>query len=122
MKKLSLPLFIMLLAFSSTSCKKEVSPEIEITVIKENGEPQGGALVRTSIDGANGGIINDEVISETKTDKFGKAYFEFDNTVLVDVALYRGAIIVDSTSILAETKRQKPREDNVYERTLIYRR
>jgi len=122
MKKLSLPLFIMLLAFTSTSCKKEVSPEIEITVLKEDGTPQGGAWVRTSIEGAEGGIINAEIIAEERTDQFGKAYFEFDNTVLVDVAVYRGNDIVDSTSILAETKRQKPREDNVYERTLTYRR
>lgn len=121
MKKLSLPLFLMLLAFTSTSCKKEVSPEIEITVFTESGEAKRGALVRTSIDGANGGIINDQVISETTTDRFGKAYFKFDNTVLVDVALYKGGTIVDSTSILAETKRQKPREDNVYERKLIWR-
>lgn len=122
MKKLSLPLFIMLLALASTSCKKEVSPEIEITVLKEDGSPQGGAWVRTSIEGAKGGIINADVIAEERTDQFGKAYFEFDNTVLVDVAVYRGNEIVDSTSILAETKRQRPREDNVYERTLTYRR
>ncbi|MEQ8624974.1 MAG: hypothetical protein RJQ00_12505 [Vicingaceae bacterium] len=121
MKKSSLPLFIMLLAFASTSCKKEVSPEIEITVVKENGTPQGDAIVKTSIEGAEGGIINAEVIAEERTDQFGKAYFKFDNTVLVDVAVYRGNEIVDSTSILAETKRQRPREDNVYERTLIWR-
>ncbi len=121
MKKLRLPLFVMLLAFIITSCKKEVSPEIEISVLKDNGQPAGGVIVRTSVDGANGGIINEGVLDEVKTDKFGKAYFKYDNTILIDVAVYRGSVIVDSTSILAETKRLKRNEDNTYERTLIFR-
>ena len=106
-----------------TSCKKEVSPEIEISVLNENGQAAGARIpVKLSVDGAEDGIINEKVIGEGLTDQFGKVFFELDNTALVNVALFRGSEIVDSTSILAEMKRLKGSEENVYERTLIYRR
>lgn len=104
-----------------TSCKKEVSPELEISVVDTLGAAVGGAKVKLTVDGLEFGVVIDQAIDSTQTDAFGKAYFEFDNTILVDVGLYKFDIKVDSTSILLETKRLKRNEDNVFERTLIFR-
>lgn len=121
MKKLSLPFLFFLLTILSTSCKKEVNPEIEITVVDENRNRVGGAIVETSTEGAQGGVIGEDIVKRERTDNFGKAYFEFKNTVLVDVFLIRAGKRVDSTSVLAETKRKSGNEKNVYERTLVFK-
>lgn len=119
MKKISLLLLsAMLLTF--VSCKKEVSPELEITVNNTDGSARSGVKVKVSVDGANFGIVNARAIDSANTDGFGKAYFKFDNTILVDVAVYRSGTPVDSTSVLCETKRLKRKEKNLFERTLTY--
>lgn len=119
MKKLSLLLLsTALLAFAS--CKKEVSPELEITVKNTDGSARGGVKVKISVDGANFGLVNAKGIDSTFTDGFGKAYFKFDNTILIDAAVYKDGIPVDSTSVLCETKRLKRKESNIYERSLTY--
>ena len=120
MKKISL-LFFVIAGLFLGSCKKEISPELEVTVVDTLGVPAQGAKVKVSVDGANRGIINGRIIDSAQTDAFGKAFFKFDNTVLVDVAVYRGAVPVDSVSCLCETKRLKRKEDNIFERRLVYR-
>lgn len=120
MKKISL-LFLVATACFFSSCKKEISPELEITVSDTLGNPAGGVKVKISVDGANAGILNARVIDSAQTDGFGKAFFKFDNTILIDAAVYRKGIPVDSVSCLCETKRLKRNEENVYERALTYR-
>jgi len=124
MKKLSLQILLSLLIIFTFSCKKEVSPEIEITVVDTLNVVRGGVWVKTSVDGAVLGPLNARVLDSVRTDQFGKAFFKYDNTVLVDVATYRNQssrVKIDSVSILAETKRKKRNDDNVYERTLIFK-
>lgn len=120
MKKLSL-LFLVITSVLITSCKKEISPELEITVVDTLGSPVHLAKVKLAVDGADFGPVQAKALDSTLTDGFGKAYFSFDNTILVDVGLYNGTTKVDSTSVLLETKRLKRNEDNVFERKLIYR-
>lgn len=120
MKKLSL-LFLVITSVLITSCKKEVSPELEITVVDTLGAPVNQAKVKLTVDGADFGIVQAKALDSSLTDGFGKAYFSFDNTILVDASLYNGTTKVDSTSVLLETKRLKRNEDNVFERKLIYR-
>ena len=122
MKKISRTLIIACLLIAAFSCKKEVSPELEINVVDTLGQPVNQMKVKISVDGAEDGIVNARVIDSVRTDKFGKAYFKFDNTILIDVALWNNLKeVVDSLSILCETKRLKSKEDNIYERTLIFR-
>lgn len=124
MKKLSLLLLTFTVVTTLISCKKEKSPELEVTVVDANDQPKVGVWVKTSVDGANKGILNSRVIDSSATDNFGKAYFKYENTVLLDVALYEGrrtTTIIDSTSILLETKRLKKGNDNVKEAKLVFR-
>lgn len=105
------------------SCKKEVSPELEVTVVDGDDKILANRWVKLSVGGADNGILNAEVIDSSATDQFGKAFFSFSNTVLVDVALYRfqnSTTIIDSTSVLLETKRQRGDENKV-ERKLVFR-
>lgn len=119
MKNLSLLFYCAILLLLIPSCKKEVSPEVEITVRRANGEPIGATVI-SSIARSNAGIINEAIIDTIRADRFGKAYFEFQNTVLVDFYVLRAGNRVDSVSVLAETKRLKGSEKNVYERNLTY--
>ncbi len=122
MKKISQTLIVGCLLITAFACKKEVSPELEINVVDTLGQPVHQMNVKISVDGAEDGIINAHVIDSVRTDKFGKAYFKFDNTILIDVALWNNLKeVVDSVSILCETKRLKRKEDNIYERTLIFK-
>ncbi len=119
MKKISL-LFLVFSGLFFSSCKKEISPELEVTVVDTLGFPAGGVSVKISVDGADRGIVNARIIDSAKTDGFGKAFFKFDNTVLVDASVSRKGVPVDSVSCLCETKRLKRKEENVYERRLVY--
>ena len=121
MKKLSL-LFFIITGIFLTSCKKDVSPELEITVNDINGNKQKNAKVKVSVDGATDGIVNSRVIDSVNTDQFGKAFFQFDNTILIDVAVFsQDGTVSDSLSILCETKKLKSKENNVYTRTMTYK-
>jgi hypothetical protein len=120
MKKLSL-LSVVVAGILLSSCKKEVSPELEITVVDSLNAPVNQAKVKLSVDGAVFGIVNEKAIDSTLTDAFGKAYFDLDNTILVDVSLYnRENKKVDSTSMLLETKKLKRNEENVYETKMVF--
>ena len=120
MNKLSL-LLAVTISIVFTSCKKEVSPELELTVFEAKGGPAKSKKVKIFVTGDQYRVFNAKAIDSAKTDAFGKAYFKFDNTILVDVYLYgdKGAI-VDSTSVLCETKRLKRNEKNVIERTMTF--
>jgi hypothetical protein len=119
MKKLSL-LLVVVAGILLSSCKREVSPELEVTVVDSLNTPVRSAKVKLSVDGANFGIVNPKAIDSTQTDGFGKAYFDLDNTVLVDVSLFNGQKIVDSTSILLETKKLKKDDKNVFEIKMVF--
>ena len=122
MKFLRLILISVSVILVLDSCKKEVPPEIEITVVDTLRNRVENAFVEISVDGAQGGIIDSTVVGIHRTDEFGKAFFKFKHTVLVDVILYNRFERIDSTSILAETKRKKGRNaKNIYERTLIFK-
>ena len=119
MKKYTLHLLIISLSLLAVACKKEKSPELEITVVNATtNEAVRQAVVVTSVPGANQGIINQEVIDSVRTNEFGKAYFKYDNTILLRIGAYYNKVLLDSTDILLETKRLKSGEDNYYERTM----
>jgi len=119
MKKYTLPFLVLFLSSLTIACKKEKSPELEITVFNSNNEPAGNVFVRTSVPGAEFRVLQSNVIDSVRTDNFGKAFFEFDNTILIRVDAYRNSgEILDSLSVLLETKRLRGSEDNYYERTL----
>lgn len=124
MKKIY-PTFLVLLAVAfSFSCKKEISPDLEVTVVDVNNDVVKGVWIKTSVPGAIYGIVNSEVLDSAQTDLFGKAFFSYSNTVLLDLALYERAIstvIIDSASVLLETKRKSPRSSNTTNRTLVLR-
>lgn len=107
--------------FTTVGCKREVSPELEITVFDTLGAAVNRAKVKINVDGAVNGIITPRAIDSSFTDAFGKAYFEFDNTILVDVQVLNKGVVVDSASVLCEEKRLKRGEDNVFERRLTFR-
>jgi microcompartment protein CcmK/EutM len=121
-KNIGLRLSFLLVVISTlVACKKEVPPSLLVTVVDPNNNRINHAWVEISVDGANAGIINSNVIASGNTDRYGTIKFEFDNTVLVDVALYRNSssnTIEDSTSVLLETERSRD-DDNLTERKLV---
>ncbi len=119
-KNLSLVLIVTMI-IGTISCKRDISPELEVTVVDTLGTPANGAKVRINVDGANNGVVIPRAIDSSFTDQFGKAYFEFDNTILVDIEVLNKNVVVDSVSALCEVKRKKRGEDNVYERRLVFR-
>lgn len=124
MKKIYPTLFVLLAITLSLSCKKEIAPELEVTVVDSDDLPVGQVWVKTSVPGADFGILNAEVIDSARTDVFGKVYFQYTNTVLIDLALYQfenGGDIIDSASVLLETKRKSPRSSNRTEKKLVFR-
>lgn len=120
MKKLSLLFSCALLLLLTPSCKKEVSPEVEITIRNTQGEPVRATVI-SSIGRSNSGVINESIIDTVRADQFGKAYFKFQNTVLVDFYVLRAGNRIDSVSVLAETQRLKRNEENIYERNLTFK-
>lgn len=120
MKNYPLLLTLLSLILLGVACKKEKSPELEITVADPSRQPLQGIWVRTSVPGAEFGAVNPRVLDSVRTDQFGKAFFEYDNTILLRVDAYRNdRVIRDSLSILLETKRLKSGESNTYEEVLI---
>lgn len=123
MKKSSLVFLSLLIGVTLFSCKKEVPPELEVTVVTEQNEPFPNGWVEITVDGAEQGVLNPRVIAASKTDNFGKAFFKFDNTVLVDISLYFNSMSdlkLDSASALLETERSID-DDNVTEKKLVVR-
>lgn len=124
MKKLSFYLFTSLTLLVSFSCKKEISPDLEVTVVDSLDNPVEKVWVKTSVNGAEFGVLNAEVLDSGQTDQFGKAYFEYKNTVLLDVGIYpsrESRIAIDSASILLETKRKSKNSSNTFEQKLVLR-
>ncbi len=124
MKK-TYPTFLVILAVAFFfSCKKEISPDLEVTVVRNDNSPVRGAWVRTSAPGAVSGILSADVIDAARTDNFGKAYFSYKNTILIDIALLRqlnDTVLIDSASALLEVKRKGPRSGNTTEKKLVFR-
>lgn len=120
MKKYTLPLLIIFLSSLGIACKKEKSPELEITVIDvTTNEGARNVWVKTSVPGASQGVVKASVIDSIRTDQFGKAFFKYDNTILLRVDAYvRSEEILDSLNILLETKRLGKGDKNYYERTM----
>jgi len=119
MKKYTLPLIVLFLSSLTIACKKEKSPELEITVLTASNQPARNVVVRTSVPGAEFGVLEQNILDSTRTDNFGKAFFAYDNTVLIRVDAYRSSDqILDSISVLLETKRLRGNEENYYERTM----
>lgn len=114
MKKLSLSFFVFALVIGSISCKKEVPPSLIVTVVDNDNVPQEGKWVKTSVPGAIFGIVNGEVIDSAETDVFGKVFFDYENTIIIDLSLFdkpNDNVIIDSASVLLETKRKKGDEN-----------
>ncbi|MDA9312153.1 hypothetical protein N9515_05330 [Vicingaceae bacterium] len=124
MKKIY-PTFLVILAVAfSFSCKKEISPDLEVTVVRNDNSPVRGAWVRTSAPDAVSGILRADVLDAAQTDGFGKAYFSYENTILIDIALLRqpnDTVLIDSATALLEVKRKAQRSDNITERKLVFR-
>lgn len=119
---LKLGFFVLLLSVF-TACRKEVEPTLLVTVVDNNNNRINNAWIEISVDGANQGIVNANVIATGSTDRYGNVKFKFENTVLVDVAMYRNQgsnVVEDSTSVLLETKRRYG--DNITERKLVLRK
>lgn len=113
--------FLALLAMPFVACKKDVGPTLLVTVVDGYNNRIPGAWVELSVDGANQGIVNAQVIDSGATDRYGTIKFKFDNTVLVDIALYKNRnsdVIEDSTSVLLETERSID-DDNLIEKKLV---
>ena len=125
MKKSYRNLLAILSILTLSACVKDVSPELVISVVNEQDQPVNFAFIRVSVDRSNLGVVNPEVIDSTKTNEFGRAFFEFSNSVLVDVALYENEFTtekLDSISVLLETKRSRDKDSNVTERKMVVRR
>ncbi len=118
MKNKTLLILLGWLAF--TACKKEKSPTLEVTVVNSANNPARGVWVRTQVDGAVFGVVDPRVVDSARSDLFGKVFFEFKNTALVEVEAYSPQTqeVFDSLSVLLETKRLRPNEENQYDRTL----
>lgn len=123
MKKLRLALSLVLFLFAFVGCKKDVPPTLLVTVVDDYNKRLGSIWVEISVDGAIDGILNEHVLDSAYTDNFGTATFEFDNTVLVDIAIYKNQftdIKEDSVSVLLETARSID-DDNLIEKKLVVR-
>lgn len=123
MKKLRQVLLVTCFLLSLTACKKDVPPTLLVTVVDDFNTRLPNVWVEISVDGANDGILNPQVIDSSFTDEFGTARFPFDNTVLVDIAIYENRntdVKEDSTSVLLETARSID-DDNLIEKKLVVR-
>lgn len=122
MKILRLVLISVSVLMILFSCEKEVSPEVEITVVDTLNNRVHGAFIQVTADPVENGIIDSNILQTHGTDRFGKAFFRFKHTVLVNIYLVTSAGRIDSTSVFAETKRKRGRNArNVYERTLVFK-
>lgn len=124
MKKISLSFLITATVLFSFSCKKEISPDLEVTVVDDTNAPVPRVWVKTSVPGAVFGFVNGEVIDSAETDQFGKAFFKFKNTILVDIGLFKtqsDTILIDSSSALLEIKRKARGSSNTIEKKLVFR-
>ena len=110
MKKLYPTFFVLLAVAFSFSCKKEISPDLEVTVVDDNNAPVGQVWVKTSAPNAVFGILESDVIDSAQTNMFGKVFFFYKNTRLID-----------SASVLLETKRKSRKSTNTTEKKLVFR-
>lgn len=99
------------------SCKKEVNPELKVSVVDVNRTPLRNAVVEVRADGSDQARLIPEFQESKRTDNYGNAYFNFKGTVLITIIATRNRKS-DSTYALLETKRMR-KDDNVYEKTLV---
>lgn len=124
MKKISLSFLAITLLMFSFSCKEEISPELEVTVVDSLDNPVSRVWVKTSVPGADFGILNNEVLDSSETDQFGKAFFKYKNTLLIDIGLFANkvdSVLIDSASALLEVKRKDKGSSNSTEKKLVFR-
>ncbi|SRR5690554_1195827 len=114
---------IFFIAISLISCKKEVSPALEVTVVNKIGLGVKDAWVVVSVDDANFGTINEKILQEGATDADGIVKFNFKNTAIIQITAYKNkssTVIEDSMAVLVEMKRGRGKE-NLLRRTLVIR-
>lgn len=120
---LGLTLLTIGIALSFTSCKKEVQPELVLTVQNELGQPLRNLKVVVFISELDESLLAPIVLDSGVTDAVGIYRKKFVNTVIVDVAAFRINAMGDTTQFGLETykieeKRQKSKE-NIVRRTMI---
>lgn len=123
MKNLRLVLLSLIMLTSLYACKKDVPPSLLVTVVDDLNNRIPRAWVEVSVDGADLSVLNEHVVDSGYTDQFGNITFKFDNTVLVDLALFKNQASTtkeDSTSVLLETERSID-DDNLIEKKLVIR-
>lgn len=118
-----LTLFTLGIALSLSSCKKEVQPELILTVKDELGQPLKNMRVAIFVSELESAFLDPIVIDSGRTDAVGVFRKKFINTVIVDVAAFKINANGDTTQFAMETikieeKRQKSKE-NFVRRTLI---
>jgi hypothetical protein len=111
------------IAFAFTACKKEVQPELILTVQNEIGQPLKNVRVAIFASELENALLDPIVLDSGRTDAVGVYRKKFLNTVIVDVAALRIDSLGDTTqfamkTIKVEEKRQRSR-DNFVRRTLI---
>ncbi len=120
---LGLSFLSLSIALTFTSCKKEVQPELILTVENELGQPYRNIRVAVFASELENALLDPIVLDSGRTDAVGVYRKKFINTVIVDVAAFRLDSLGDTTqfamrTIRVEEKRQRSR-DNFVRRTLI---
>ncbi len=120
---LGLSFLSLSIALTFTSCKKEVQPELILTVENEMGRALKNVRVAIYASELENTLLDPIILDSGRTDAVGVYRKKFINTVIVDVAALRIDSLGDTTqfamkTIKVEEKRQRSR-DNFVRRTLI---
>src|SRR5690554_5527104 len=67
------------------SCKKEVNPELKVSVVDTNRVPLRNALVEVVAEGSDQSRVTPQFVEPQRTDNYGNAYFKFKGTVLITI-------------------------------------
>tara|TARA_R110002049_G_scaffold116112_2_gene268512 strand:+ start:3749 stop:4144 length:396 start_codon:yes stop_codon:yes gene_type:complete len=111
------------IALSFTACKKEVQPELILTVKNERGQTLRNVKIAIFASELDESLLDPILLDSGVTDAAGVFRKKFVNTVIIDVAAFRVNQMGDTTQYAMETfkieeKRQKSKENFVRE-TLI---
>lgn len=111
------------IALSFSSCKKEVQPELILTVQNENGVALRNIRVAIFTSELDEALIDPIILDSGLTDAAGVYRKKFINTVIVDVAAFVINQTGDTTRFAMDTykieeKRQRSKE-NFVRRTLV---
>lgn len=114
---------IFFIAISLISCKKEVSPALEVTVVNKNDLGVANAWVKVSVDDADYGTVDEKILQEGATNGEGIIKFNFKNTAIIKITAYKNknsSTIEDSMAVLVEMRRGRGKE-NLIRRKLVIR-